>query len=123
MCPQGWRIGTGSHARSGAMPVVFMRDGCRWRCPAGGPVGRGARAGRARGAAGHLLRRGGRDELIILAAGSPRPRAGMAGMHPAGTELILGAANSEPPGLREAEGGAQHPATRSEGRPHARDCG
>ena len=43
MCPQGWRIGTGSHARSGAMPpVVFMRDGGT-RVPRGGPVGRGAR--------------------------------------------------------------------------------
>ena len=104
-----------SHARSGAMPVggvprarggdhrssqLGMRGG-NLRVPAGRPAG--AAYGR-------------RDELIILAAGSPRPRAGMAGMHPAGTELILGAANSEPPGLREAEGGAQHPATRSDPR-------
>ena len=100
-----------SHARSGAMPVggvprarggdhrssqLGMRGG-NLRVPAGRPAG--AAYGR-------------RDELIILAAAcrfAAPPGAGC-------TELILGAANSEPPGLREAEGGAQHPATRSDPR-------
>lgn len=81
---------------------------------AAGPGGRGTRVGPPAGGGGV------NDELILVRRARPGAARPGAREHP---ELILKAANSEPPGLREAEGGAQHPATQSEGRPHARDCG